>query len=353
MRIRQRRRPAFPVPGTRRSWQGPSSGLLPQAGRPRTGYPPPLARLAFRPLRQAGWAAFPAARTRTGQTAAVAERGRILLCGTPIGNAGDASGRLADVLATADVVAAEDTRRLRRLTTALGIELAGRVVSYYDAVEERRVPELLAAARSGSTVAVVTDAGMPGVSDPGYRLVSAAAAAGIPVSVVPGPSAPTAALAVSGLPCDRWVFEGFLPRRRRGAPHPHRGAGSGAAHGGAARGAAPAGGGAGGPGGGARPGPPRSAFAASSPRRTRRSSRAGLGELAAWAGEREVLGEITLVVAGAAVAPAAPAADELRAAVDDLMHTGLSRRDAVTAVAGARNLPRKLVYSAAVTGSGA
>ena len=330
MRIRQRRRPAVREPGTRRSWQGPSSGPLPQAG----------------------WVAFPAAGTRTGQTAAVAERGRILLCGTPIGNAGDASGRLARVLATAEVVAAEDTRRLRRLTTALGIELAGRVVSYYDAVEARRVPELLAAARSGSTVAVVTDAGMPGVSDPGYRLVAAAAAAGIPVSVVPGPSAPTAALAVSGLPTDRWVFEGFLPRRpgaRRArikelemerrtvvlleAPHRLAAALADLAAG---------------------FGPDRPAVLCRELTKTHEEIvRAGLGELAVWAGEREVLGEITLVVAGAAAAPAAPSADELRAAVDELMRTGLSRRDAVTAVAGDLGLPRKLVYSAAVTGSGA
>lgn len=139
--------------------------------------------------------------------------GLLLLCGVPIGDPADASPRLREALAAADVVAAEDTRRLRRLAARLEVPLAGRVVSYYDAVETARSRDLLGALEGGATVVVVTDAGMPGVSDPGYRLVSAAVAAGVRVSVVPGPSAVTAALAVSGLPSDRWVFEGFLPRR--------------------------------------------------------------------------------------------------------------------------------------------
>src|SRR3954467_1790854 len=132
---------------------------------------------------------------------------------TPIGNTGDASPRLREHLETADVVAAEDTRRLRRLTEALGLRLSGRVVSYYDGVEQARIPALLEELRADRTVLLVTDAGMPLVSDPGFRLVAAATAEGLPVTVVPGPSAVLAALAVSGLPADRWVFEGFLPRR--------------------------------------------------------------------------------------------------------------------------------------------
>ena len=110
-------------------------------------------------------------------------------------------------------MAAEDTRRLRRLASALGVRLTGRVVSYYDDVEAERVPGLLAELTAGRDVLLVTDAGMPGISDPGYRLVAAAAEAGIRVSVLPGPSAVTAALAVSGLPSDRFCFEGFPPRR--------------------------------------------------------------------------------------------------------------------------------------------
>src|SRR4051794_23037060 len=144
----------------------------------------------------------------------------LVLAATPIGNTADASPRLREHLETADVVAAEDTRRLRRLTEALGLRPSGRVVSYYDGVEQARIPALLEELRADRTVLLVTDAGMPLVSDPGYRLVAAATAEGLPVTVVPGPSAALAALAVSGLPADRWVFEGFLPRR--GADRPRR-----------------------------------------------------------------------------------------------------------------------------------
>ncbi|MBO0849103.1 MAG: 16S rRNA (cytidine(1402)-2'-O)-methyltransferase, partial [Pseudonocardia sp.] len=139
--------------------------------------------------------------------------GRLLLAATPLGHPGDASARLVDALGSADVIAAEDTRRLRRLAAALGVALSGRVVSHYEAVEAARTPALVAAVREGRTVLVVTDAGMPSVSDPGFRLVGACVAAGLPVSCLPGPSAVTTALAVSGLPCDRFCFEGFVPRR--------------------------------------------------------------------------------------------------------------------------------------------
>lgn len=139
--------------------------------------------------------------------------GGLVLAATPLGNVGDASGRLVAALNTADVVAAEDTRRLRTLAAALGVAITGRVISHYDAVEEARLPALLAAVRSGQTVLVLTDAGMPTVADPGYRLVSACVAAGLPVTCLPGPSAVTTALALSGLPTGRFCFEGFAPRR--------------------------------------------------------------------------------------------------------------------------------------------
>jgi 16S rRNA (cytidine1402-2'-O)-methyltransferase len=139
--------------------------------------------------------------------------GVLTLAGVPIGRPEDASSRLAEELGSADVIAAEDTRRVRRLAAALGARLAGRVVSYYDVVEARRAEELVAELGAGKNVLVVTDAGMPGISDPGYRLVAAAAAAGIRVTAVPGPSAVTTALAVSGLPTDRFCFEGFPPRK--------------------------------------------------------------------------------------------------------------------------------------------
>ena len=136
-----------------------------------------------------------------------------MLAGTPIGDVLDASARLGRVLAEADVVAAEDTRRLRRLTGELGITPAGRVVSYFEGNERERTAELVEALEQGLTVVVVTDAGMPSVSDPGYRLVAAAIEAGVEVTAVPGPSAVLTALALSGLPVDRFTFEGFLPRK--------------------------------------------------------------------------------------------------------------------------------------------
>jgi 16S rRNA (cytidine1402-2'-O)-methyltransferase len=140
-------------------------------------------------------------------------QGLLVLAGTPIGDVADASPRLARALAEADVVAAEDTRRLARLASSLGVHVGGRVVSYHEHNEHSRTPELLQSLQDGRTVVVVTDAGMPSVSDPGYRLVVAAVDAGVRVTAVPGPSAVLTALAVSGLPVDRFCFEGFLPRK--------------------------------------------------------------------------------------------------------------------------------------------
>src|SRR6187200_623506 len=139
--------------------------------------------------------------------------GVLVLAATPIGDPRDAAPRLADELRTADVVAAEDTRRLRRLCQALDVVPSGRVLSYHEHNEAERTPELVERLLAGERVVVVTDAGMPSVSDPGYRLVSAAVARGFRITAVPGPSAVVTALAVSGLPVDRFCFEGFLPRK--------------------------------------------------------------------------------------------------------------------------------------------
>ncbi|WP_298175812.1 16S rRNA (cytidine(1402)-2'-O)-methyltransferase [Saccharomonospora sp.] len=137
----------------------------------------------------------------------------LVLAATPLGDSRDASPRLAQALADADVVAAEDTRRLRALATTLGVTPRGRVVSFYEDVESARLPALLEALRAGQTVVLVTDAGMPSVSDPGYRLVAACVEEGVGVTCVPGPSAVTTALAVSGLPPHRFCFDGFAPRK--------------------------------------------------------------------------------------------------------------------------------------------
>src|SRR5258708_186423 len=149
----------------------------------------------------------------TGEHSLVKHGGRLILAAAPIGRPQDASASLASALRAAEVIAVEDTRRLRRLATPLDGPVTGRLISYYDDVEAARVPGLIDHLTGGRDVLLITDAGMPGISDPGYRLVTAAIAAGIDVTVLPGPSAVTAALAVSGLPTDRFCFEGFPPRK--------------------------------------------------------------------------------------------------------------------------------------------
>ena len=271
--------------------------------------------------------------------------GVLLLAATPLGDPGDASARLRTALATAEVVAAEDTRRLGRLTAALGVTVTGTVVSFYEDVERARIPRLLEAVRGGATVLVVTDAGMPVVSDPGYRLVAACVAEGLTVRCLPGPSAVLAALAVSGLPTDRFCFEGFAPRtdgKRRSWLA-------------------------------TLAGEQRTVVFFESPRRLRsllavavevlgaerpaavcreltktyeEIVRGGLGELAAWAGERDVLGEVTVVLAGAVLV--APEPDELAGDVLALVAGGQRLKDAARRVATERGVSTKALYEAAL-----
>jgi 16S rRNA (cytidine1402-2'-O)-methyltransferase len=270
----------------------------------------------------------------------------LVLAATPIGRVEDASPRLASELAGADVVAAEDTRRLRRLASDLGIEITGSVVSYFEGNERQRTSVLLEALKAGQRVVLVTDAGMPSVSDPGYRLVSAAVDSGIDVTAVPGPSAVLAALAVSGLPVDRFCFEGFLPRkageRRRllvtlaTEPRtmvffeaPHRTAETLAAMAGVFGGDRPA------------------AVCRELTKTYEEVRRGGLDELAAWA-EEGVRGEVTIVVSGAAPDPAGGSdPDDLARAVDGLVEGGLSRKDAVAEVVRRTGASRRSVYDAA------
>ncbi len=280
------------------------------------------------------------------------QAGVLVLAATPIGSYDDAPPRLRAELASADVVAAEDTRRLRRLTSALDILLQGRVVSYYEANEVTRTGELVEALRGGARVVLVTDAGMPSVSDPGFRLVVAAIDAGIAVTVVPGPSAVLAALAVSGLSVDRFCFEGFLPRksgeraRRLGelAAEPRTMVFFEAPHRLGAMLAALA-----------------ESFGVERPAAVCREltktyeevRRGGLGELAAWADEG-VRGEITVVVAGAPLVDATDLAGaDLVGAVGLQEQAGLSRKDAIAAVARQLRIPKRVVFDAVVAAKSA
>ncbi len=274
------------------------------------------------------------------------DAGVLTVAAVPIGQPADASPRLAAALAAAQVIAAEDTRRVRRLADALGVVLAGRIVSYYEAVEKSRVAELLGALADGHGVLLVTDAGTPAVSDPGYRLVEAAAEAGIPVTVLPGPSAVTAALAVSGLPSDRFCFEGFPPRRaglraRRFAElgteprtmvffESRRRVATTLAELAAAF------------------GPDRRAVACRELTKTHEEIHRGtLGELTTWAAGGP-LGEITLVVAGAPATAGALSLDEAVAAVSAKEAAGMPRKLAIAAVARESGLRRRDVYNAVV-----
>ncbi|TYL45364.1 16S rRNA (cytidine(1402)-2'-O)-methyltransferase [Nocardioides sp. BGMRC 2183] len=269
--------------------------------------------------------------------------GVLVLAGTPIGHVPDAPTRLAVELAGADVVAAEDTRRLRRLTSELGIELSGRVVSYFEGNEQARTPMLVEALEAGERVVLVTDAGMPSVSDPGYRLVAAAVAADIRVTAVPGPSAVLTALAVSGLPVDRFCFEGFLPRKsgeraRRLADladeprtmvffeAPHRTSTALAAMAEAF-------------------GADRAAAVCRELTKTHEEvRRGGLAELAEWAADG-VRGEVTVVVGGADPrAGVETDPDSLRAAVAALEADGIRRKEAIAQVAVRAGLPKRDVY---------
>ncbi|MGW3031351.1 16S rRNA (cytidine(1402)-2'-O)-methyltransferase [Streptomyces sp. NPDC001178] len=278
--------------------------------------------------------------------------GTLVLAGTPIGDIADAPPRLAEELAGADVVAAEDTRRLRRLTQALGVTPKGRIVSYFEGNESARTPELVEELVGGARVLLVTDAGMPSVSDPGYRLVAAAVEKDIRVTAVPGPSAVLTALALSGLPVDRFCFEGFLPRKagerltrlkevaeeRRTLVYfeaPHRLDDTLAAMAevfGAER---------------------RAAVCRELTKTYEEVRRGGLGELAAWAAEG-VRGEITVVVEGAPEkGPGELDAAELVRRVRVREEAGERRKEAIVAVAAEAGLPKREVFDAVVAAKNA
>jgi 16S rRNA (cytidine1402-2'-O)-methyltransferase len=274
--------------------------------------------------------------------------GRLVLVATPIGNLADLSPRAVSVLAEAHVIAAEDTRHTRVLLDHA--DISGTLVSYHDHNEDARTGPLLDRVEAGETVAVVTDAGTPGLADPGFRLIREAIERGLRVEAVPGPAAVVQALVLSGLPLDRFAFEGFLPRQagarmRRLAElvhdprtlvfyvTPHRAAADLAAMA-ATLGDRPA------------------ALCRELTKLHEEVWRERLPQLAARVAADGVRGEVTLVVGGARSAPPAPVTDvELLDRVRALLATGLDRKAAIARVANAAGVPKRRVYAAVTTTS--
>lgn len=291
-----------------------------------------------------------AAGSAAGGAAGSGAAGQIVLAATPIGNMGDATNRLIGLLETADVIAAEDTRRLHRLVSALKITTTGKIISYHEHNEATRTADLLEMVRGGATLLMVTDAGMPAVSDPGFRLVEAAAKEGLTVTAAPGPSAVLTALALSGLPTDRFCFEGFLPRKagERSArlaelageqrtmvffEAPHRLEpmlrALDAAFG----------------------GDRRAAVARELTKLHEQVLRGPLRELLEWAETSEIRGEIAVVVSGAGeAAPELP--EDHVAAVNGLVAQGARLKDAVATVAEDARISKRELYSAVLSARG-
>ena len=274
----------------------------------------------------------------------------LTLAATPLGNLGDASPRLKQAIIDAEVIAAEDSRRFHRLAADLGVTFSARIISFFDGNETARTEEVLTLLQSGKKVLVVSDAGMPTISDPGFRLTRDAIALGVSVIVIPGPSAPTMALALSGLATDRFTFEGFLPRSSGARlahletlrfeertmvffEAPHRIADSlkdAASILGTDR---------------------RAAVCREMTKTYEETVRGSLQELIDWSQSKEILGEITLVIAGVPVGAAIKSAQEIVARVREYESAGMDRKDAIATVAKESELPKKVVYAAVVDAS--
>ncbi|TRZ87456.1 MAG: 16S rRNA (cytidine(1402)-2'-O)-methyltransferase [Streptomycetaceae bacterium] len=271
----------------------------------------------------------------------------LILAGTPLGNPKDASSRLIAAIEAAAVIAAEDSRKFHRLCKDLDVRFSGRVISFFEGNETERTQELLNILKSGADVLVVSDAGMPTVSDPGFRLMRDAIAAGISVSVIPGPSAVTMAIALSGLPTDRFIFEGFSPRAAGArekffsnlrheertivwfeAPHRLQESLTDAVE---------------------VFGSDRLAVMCREMTKTYEETiRGTLAELLAWSSTNEVLGEITMVLAGAPMDAAVTSASAMVARVGEFEAAGMDRKAAIATVAEELNLSKREVFAAMV-----
>jgi len=271
----------------------------------------------------------------------------LILAATPLGNPGDASSRLKSAIEGASIIAAEDSRRFHRLCADIEVSFTAKVLSFFEGNEEDRTRELIAELKSGATVLVVSDAGMPTISDPGFRLMRDAIAEGIEVTVIPGPSAVTMSVALSGLPTDRFSFEGFPPRTAGARlatfeklrfeertmvffEAPHRLVDSLAdalSVFGADR---------------------RGAVCREMTKRYEETIRGTMMELLTWANSNEVLGEITLVIAGAVTDSASLTASDMVARVREFEGAGMDRKSAIATVAEEFGIAKRLVYAAVV-----
>lgn len=271
----------------------------------------------------------------------------LTLAATPLGNPGDASGRLKEAIVSAEIIAAEDSRRFHRLCTDIEVTFTGRVISFFDGNETERTEEILELLRAGKNVLVVSDAGMPIISDPGFRLARDAIAEKLSVTFIPGPSAPVLALALSGLATDRFTFEGFTPRAlgARQALYeslrfeertmvffeaPHRITES-------LQDAFTIFG-----------GDRKAAICREMTKIYEETVRGTLTELLAWSTSKEILGEITMVISGAAVGSAEITAEQMVARVHEFEEAGMDRKVAISTVADEFELPKRIVYAAVV-----
>lgn len=271
----------------------------------------------------------------------------LILAATPLGNPGDASSRLKDAIAGASIIAAEDSRRFHRLCADIEVTFTARVLSFFEGNEIDRTRELITELKSGAIVLVVSDAGMPTISDPGFRLMRDAIAEGIEVSVIPGPSAVTMAIALSGLPTDRFSFEGFAPRTSGARiasfeklrfeertmvffEAPHRLADS-------LQDALSVFG-----------GHRKAAICREMTKKYEETIRGNMAELAKWATSNEVLGEITLVIEGAVVDAASLTSHDMVARVREFESAGMDRKSAIASVAQEFGIAKRLVYAAVV-----
>jgi 16S rRNA (cytidine1402-2'-O)-methyltransferase len=274
----------------------------------------------------------------------------LTLAATPLGNPLDASPRLKAAIESAQIIAAEDSRRFHRLASDIEARFTARVLSFFEGNESDRTEELLKQLAQGVNVLVLSDAGMPTISDPGFRLMRDAIAANIEVHVIPGPSAPTMAIALSGLPTDRFTFEGFAPRTSGARlaffealrfeertivlfEAPHRLLESltdARSILGSDR---------------------RGAICREMTKRYEETIRGTLDDLIEWATNNEVLGEITLVFAGVEAGNEAKTNEQLLARVREFEAAGMDRKAAIATVAQELELPKKLVYAAVVEGN--